>query len=230
MKNVELGQEANAIYYDQASEQFKTVTGKVSALMVDPFGRRFVQIRTARKDQNGNHVSINVDLYAVNATSEERQNYMDVINSVREIETGGNEEIMQLQKDITEACNSQINDLYATLTPLVDLSFEEETIIEEAQEQVTDPDTVVSAPVEVLKGENVPVEAPSLEEVASETSVTLEEAHEKLEDLGCTVEECPATVEPPQTLEEAAQGTELAEEVTGNTEAIETNDGQNEAA
>lgn len=150
MENVELGQEVNGLYYDQQENEFKTVAGKVAGLLVDPYGRQFVQI----KPREGN--AINVDRFTVNASSEQRQNYIDVINSVREIEKSGNEEIEALQKNIIEACNSQINDLYATLTPLIDLSFDD---------AIAEPTEAVESGLDELAGDthpidtNVPVEA-----------------------------------------------------------------------
>lgn len=130
MYNIELGQEANAIYHDNTKNEFKTISGIVTGYFCDPNGRQFVQI----KPRDGH--SANVDLITVNADSETRQKYMDVMETVKTIETDGNKRLEEIQAEIIEESNLQINNLFATLTPLIDLSFDDDPLEEEAEGEV----------------------------------------------------------------------------------------------
>ena len=115
---VSLGEDVNGLSFNPESNEFDSVSGKVSGLFVDPHGRQFVQIK--RKEGS----AVNVDMFTVNAPSKDRQKYIDVIKAVTEAQKKGNERIESIQKEIVEESNAVINALYATLSPLIDLSFD----------------------------------------------------------------------------------------------------------
>lgn len=118
MENLELGAFCNAIIHNAEGMTFDVVQGKISGFFLDPHGRQFVQIKMA------NGTAKNVDRFAVNASTADREKYMEAIKEVKKIEQDGNKQIEELQKTIVENCNKDINDIFASLTPLIDLSFE----------------------------------------------------------------------------------------------------------
>jgi hypothetical protein len=129
---INLGDLTSAIYFSNEEKEFKTVTGKVSGLFVDPHGRSFAQVKPATG------AAINVDRITLNADTETRERYMETIKSIQAIEEDGNKTIEETREAIVSECNEQINELYATLSPLIDLSMGDDVDLDDVESELND--------------------------------------------------------------------------------------------
>lgn len=119
-ENLKIGDYVKSIRYDDTTKEFVPVEGILTGLFCDPSGISFAQVKPAEGH------AYNVHICTVNGSSEARQAYMDVINQIVEIQDAGNAEIERVTKEIAEINNSKIQDLYATLYPLVDMEAKKE--------------------------------------------------------------------------------------------------------